>query len=147
MRMMWAGSKASTGSKEKGSFEDLFPVRAPHLLRWPLLEAVEVSPLVARGEIMGVGLATEDPSVTVLSDGHPTGKGLQRALQATIRDAHIAESLIAFRVSDQEWGKLREPRGNPCAESASIARTEKSVLYGSRLLASAKSARPSARCW
>jgi 3-oxoacyl-[acyl-carrier-protein] synthase-1 len=55
----------------------------------------------ARGEILGVGLATEDPSVTVLSDGHPTGKGLQRALEATIRDGVIAESRIEFRVSDQ----------------------------------------------
>jgi 3-oxoacyl-[acyl-carrier-protein] synthase-1 len=56
---------------------------------------------MARGEILGVGLASEDPSVTVLSDGHPTGKGLQRALEATIRDANIAESRIDFRVSDQ----------------------------------------------
>ena len=55
----------------------------------------------ARGEIMGVGLATEDASVTILSDGHPTGRGLQRALEATIRDAGIAESRIEFRVSDQ----------------------------------------------
>ena len=55
----------------------------------------------ARGEILGVGLATEDPSVTVLSDGHPTGRGLQRALEATIRDADIAESRVEFRVSDQ----------------------------------------------
>jgi 3-oxoacyl-[acyl-carrier-protein] synthase I len=54
-----------------------------------------------RGEILGVGLATEDPSVTVLSDGHPTGRGLQRALEATIRDAVVAESRIDFRVSDQ----------------------------------------------
>jgi 3-oxoacyl-[acyl-carrier-protein] synthase-1 len=55
----------------------------------------------ARGEILGVGLATEDPSVTVLSEGHPTGKGLQRALEATIRDADLPESCIDFRVSDQ----------------------------------------------
>lgn len=54
-----------------------------------------------RGAILGVGLATEDPSVTVLSDGHPTGRGLQRAFEATIRDAGIAESHIDFRVSDQ----------------------------------------------
>jgi 3-oxoacyl-(acyl-carrier-protein) synthase len=46
-------------------------------------------------------LATEEPSVTVLSDGHPTGKGLQRALEATIRDADVPESRIDFRVSDQ----------------------------------------------
>jgi len=55
----------------------------------------------ARGQILGVGLATEDPSVTVLSDGHPTGKALQRAFEATIRDAAIEESRIDFRVSDQ----------------------------------------------
>jgi 3-oxoacyl-(acyl-carrier-protein) synthase len=55
----------------------------------------------ARGEILGVGLATEDPSVTVLSDGHPTGKGLQRALEGTIQDADLPESCIDFRVSDQ----------------------------------------------
>ena len=54
-----------------------------------------------RGEILGVGLASEDPSVTVLSDGHPTGRGLQRALEATIRDAVVEESRIDFRVSDQ----------------------------------------------
>jgi 3-oxoacyl-[acyl-carrier-protein] synthase-1 len=53
-----------------------------------------------RGEILGVGLANEDPTVTVLSDGHPTGKGLQRALEATIQDAQLPESCIGFRVSD-----------------------------------------------
>ena len=55
----------------------------------------------ARGEILGVGLANEDSSVTILGDGHPTGRGLQRALEATIRDAAIEESRIEFRVSDQ----------------------------------------------
>jgi 3-oxoacyl-(acyl-carrier-protein) synthase len=54
-----------------------------------------------RGEILGVGMANEDSSVTVISDGHPTGRGLQRALEATIRDANIDESRIEFRVSDQ----------------------------------------------
>lgn len=55
----------------------------------------------ARGQILGVGLAIEDPTITVLSDGHPTGKALQRALQATLQDGRIAESQIRFRVSDQ----------------------------------------------
>jgi 3-oxoacyl-[acyl-carrier-protein] synthase-1 len=51
-------------------------------------------------KIWGVGLANEDAEVTVLSDGHPTGKGLQRALETTLQDANIPESSIAFRVSD-----------------------------------------------
>jgi hypothetical protein len=55
---------------------------------------------IARGEILGVGLANEDPGVTVLSDGDPTGKGLQRALEATVNDAQRPESSVTFRVSD-----------------------------------------------
>jgi 3-oxoacyl-[acyl-carrier-protein] synthase-1 len=53
-----------------------------------------------RGEILGVGTAQEDPAVTVLNDGHPTGKGLQRALEATVADAAVPEGRIDFRVSD-----------------------------------------------
>jgi 3-oxoacyl-[acyl-carrier-protein] synthase I len=52
------------------------------------------------GEILGVGWADEDPSVTVLSNGHPTGKGLHRALEATAQDASVPEAVIDFRVSD-----------------------------------------------
>ena len=52
------------------------------------------------GEILGVGWANEDVGVTVLSDGHPTGKGLQRALEATVLDAQIPEPRIDFRISD-----------------------------------------------
>ncbi len=52
------------------------------------------------GEILGVGWANEDPSVTVLSDGHPTGRGLHRALEATAQDAQIPEPRIGLRLSD-----------------------------------------------
>ncbi len=52
------------------------------------------------GKILGIGLANEEAKVTVLSDGHPTGKGLQRALAAAIQDADFSESEINFRVSD-----------------------------------------------
>lgn len=54
----------------------------------------------ALGRIAGVGLADEDPAVTVNSDGHPTGLGLKRALQLAILDAGIPESSIDLRVSD-----------------------------------------------
>jgi 3-oxoacyl-[acyl-carrier-protein] synthase-1 len=53
-----------------------------------------------RGKILGVGWAQEDDSVTVLSDGHPTGRGLQRALEATVLDAQVPEPRIDFRISD-----------------------------------------------
>jgi 3-oxoacyl-[acyl-carrier-protein] synthase-1 len=53
-----------------------------------------------KGEIHGIGLADEDQGVTVLSDGHPTGKGLHRALQVALDDAQLSESRIAFRISD-----------------------------------------------
>lgn len=52
------------------------------------------------GEILGVGWANEETEVTVLSDGYPTGKGLQRALEATVQDANVPESSIDFRISD-----------------------------------------------
>jgi 3-oxoacyl-[acyl-carrier-protein] synthase-1 len=50
--------------------------------------------------ILGVGIANEDPAVTILSDGHPTGRGLRNALHATLQDAQRSESEVAFRVSD-----------------------------------------------
>lgn len=56
--------------------------------------------MTSAAEIQGVGLADEDPAVTIVSDGHPTGKGLQRALQAALRDATIPEAQVVFRVSD-----------------------------------------------
>lgn len=52
------------------------------------------------GEILGIGWTNEDAEVTPLSNGYPTGKGLQRALEATIQDARMPESHINFRVSD-----------------------------------------------
>lgn len=55
---------------------------------------------VVRGTLLGVGLAEEDPAFTLLSDGHPTGKGLQKALSAALLDASVPESDINFRISD-----------------------------------------------
>ncbi|MCA1685381.1 MAG: hypothetical protein LC745_05245 [Planctomycetia bacterium] len=55
---------------------------------------------VVHGGVLGVGLAEEDPAFTVLSDGHPTGKGLRKALTAAILDADVPESRIDFRISD-----------------------------------------------
>jgi 3-oxoacyl-[acyl-carrier-protein] synthase-1 len=52
------------------------------------------------GDVIGVGLATEDPAVSVLGDGQPTGRGLIRALRATLADAAISDSDVGFRVSD-----------------------------------------------
>ena len=52
------------------------------------------------GRINGIGLANEDPSVTAIADGHPTGLGLKKALENTIADAEIPESSITLRVSD-----------------------------------------------
>ncbi len=53
-----------------------------------------------RAEILGVGLAKEDEAVTVLSDGFPTGKGMQRAFEALLHDAKVPEKEISFRLSD-----------------------------------------------
>ena len=50
--------------------------------------------------VLGVGTAQEEPAVTVLSDGHPTGRGLARALDATIADAQMPERLLNLRISD-----------------------------------------------
>ena len=50
--------------------------------------------------VMGVGLAKEDSSATVLSDGHPVGRGLERALEAAVIDAAVPESCIDLRISD-----------------------------------------------
>jgi 3-oxoacyl-[acyl-carrier-protein] synthase I len=50
--------------------------------------------------ISGIGMDEEVSSCTVLSDGHPTGKGLERALQKAIDDAGIDESEIGVRLSD-----------------------------------------------
>jgi 3-oxoacyl-[acyl-carrier-protein] synthase-1 len=50
--------------------------------------------------ICGVGVAQEDADVTALSDGHPTGRGMVRALQAAESNSGICESQIAFRISD-----------------------------------------------
>ena len=52
------------------------------------------------GVIAGLGLDTEDPETTVLSDGHPTGAGLQRAFEKAVLDADMTESAIGLRVSD-----------------------------------------------
>jgi 3-oxoacyl-[acyl-carrier-protein] synthase I len=55
---------------------------------------------IAKGYIFGLGLAKEDETVTVLSDGFPTGKGMQSAFESALRDAEIGESKIQLRVSD-----------------------------------------------
>jgi len=52
------------------------------------------------GGILGVGLVEEDPAFTILSDRHPSGKGLRKALNAAILDANVSESQIDFRISD-----------------------------------------------
>jgi 3-oxoacyl-[acyl-carrier-protein] synthase-1 len=52
------------------------------------------------GVIAGIGLDEEDPETTVLSDGHPTGKGLLRALRKAVHDADVGESIVGLRVSD-----------------------------------------------
>jgi 3-oxoacyl-[acyl-carrier-protein] synthase I len=54
----------------------------------------------ALGFICGLGLDQEDVSSSVLSDGHPTGKGLERALRKSVEDAGIHESAIGLRISD-----------------------------------------------
>jgi 3-oxoacyl-[acyl-carrier-protein] synthase-1 len=66
---------------------------------------VVTTPSLVRGRaiwstIRGIGLAREDPTTTVLSDGHPNGKGLEQAMHTAIADAAIPESDIAFRTSD-----------------------------------------------
>jgi 3-oxoacyl-(acyl-carrier-protein) synthase len=61
----------------------------------------------ALAEIAGIGIAREDVAVTVLSDGHPTGDGLRRALQAALVDGEISEADIIFRVSDLNGEQYR----------------------------------------
>jgi 3-oxoacyl-[acyl-carrier-protein] synthase-1 len=64
---------------------------------------------VRQGEvcIMGIGLASEDPQSTVLSDGHPTGRGLQHALEAAVADSGVSEARINLRISDQNGETYR----------------------------------------
>jgi 3-oxoacyl-[acyl-carrier-protein] synthase-1 len=57
--------------------------------------------------VMGVGIAKEDPKCTVLSDGHPTGRGLEQALDAALGDAGVAEARIDLRISDQNGETYR----------------------------------------
>jgi 3-oxoacyl-[acyl-carrier-protein] synthase-1 len=52
------------------------------------------------GNILGIGLVDEDPAATILQDGHPTGKGVHRALEAACRDGKVIEASISFVVSD-----------------------------------------------
>jgi 3-oxoacyl-[acyl-carrier-protein] synthase-1 len=52
------------------------------------------------GMINGIGLAKEGELTTVLSSGHPNGKGLASAIRAALSDAGIDESQVHFRVSD-----------------------------------------------
>ena len=54
----------------------------------------------ALGLIAGIGLDRENPDTTVLSDGHPTGKGLVRALRKAVQDAGLPESVVGLRLSD-----------------------------------------------
>jgi 3-oxoacyl-[acyl-carrier-protein] synthase-1 len=50
--------------------------------------------------ILGIGLDAEDSNSTVLSDGHATGRGLERALERAVIDAQMPESSIELRISD-----------------------------------------------
>lgn len=50
--------------------------------------------------ISGIGIDQEGAASTVLSDGHPTGKGLERALRKAVDDAGVCESAIGLRISD-----------------------------------------------
>lgn len=50
--------------------------------------------------ISGIGIDQEDVNSSVLSDGHPTGKGLERALRKATADAGVDESEIGLRLSD-----------------------------------------------
>jgi 3-oxoacyl-[acyl-carrier-protein] synthase I len=51
-------------------------------------------------DVLGIGLGVENPSTTVLSEGHPTGRGLESALEAAVIDAGVPEGAIDLRISD-----------------------------------------------
>ncbi len=51
-------------------------------------------------EILGVGVGQESAETTMLSEGHPTGRGLHQALVASLRESRLEEAQIDFRVSD-----------------------------------------------
>jgi 3-oxoacyl-[acyl-carrier-protein] synthase-1 len=52
------------------------------------------------GIVAGVGISVEESSTTVLSEGHPTGQGLRRALEDAVREAEIDESAVGLRLTD-----------------------------------------------
>jgi 3-oxoacyl-[acyl-carrier-protein] synthase-1 len=52
------------------------------------------------GKILGFGMGNEETAVSFSSNCYPTGIGLQHALEATIQDAQLPESIIDFRISD-----------------------------------------------
>jgi len=51
-------------------------------------------------QVLGAGLVDEDPSTSVKSAGHPTGKGLSRAMREAVQASGLLESQIECRVSD-----------------------------------------------
>jgi 3-oxoacyl-[acyl-carrier-protein] synthase-1 len=53
-----------------------------------------------RGRILGIGTSTEADGATVLRGGYPTGRGLERAIEAALTDASLEEKAVEFRVSD-----------------------------------------------
>ena len=68
-----------------------FVVVAPHGLP-------QRSPVV--GTILGIGAGRESAEHCALSNGHPTGMGLEQALSAAITDAGLPEAAVGLRVSD-----------------------------------------------
>lgn len=50
--------------------------------------------------VAGIGLASEAQESCQTSEGHPTGRGLQRALEAALEDSCLPESSIQLRLSD-----------------------------------------------
>ena len=59
------------------------------------------------GRILGFGIADENPDTVLISDGHPTGRGLQQALTKASDDAGLPESAIDWRVSDLNGERYR----------------------------------------
>lgn len=55
---------------------------------------------VAMAEICGIGVAREPVDTSVLSTGHPTGRGLVEAWSAALADAGLHERAVMLRVSD-----------------------------------------------
>jgi len=90
--------------KQVGVAQGFVPGEAAAFVRLAAHGAIAAN---AMAEIVGVGIAREDPRCIVLSDGHPTGDALREAVQRALADGQVSEADIVFRVSDLNGEQYR----------------------------------------